>query len=76
MRPTARCQACGPARSTEEKIQRYGLVDEVVLALELGVGGDQVVLMRDLHAVAGVVDDGDVRLLRLDAEIPKRVGEV
>ena len=40
----------------QEQVERQRLVDQVALALELGIGRDQEVVPLDLDAVAGEVD--------------------
>ena len=55
-------QALGPLQGVEDAIQRDRLVIGVALVHQLGVRGDQVIRVADLDAVAGIVDDGDLRV--------------
>ena len=56
----------------EEELERQRLIDQVALPLELGVGRQQVVLVVDLDAMAGIEDQRRVRLLSADAEGTER----
>ena len=52
----------------QKELQRERLIDQVTFALEQRVGRQQVIFAPDLHAVTRIVDDGHIRLLRLDPE--------
>ena len=60
----------------QEQVERQRLVGQVALALELGIGRDQEVLARDLDAVAGEVDQRQIALLGLAAELAQGCAEL
>ena len=53
--------------------QGYGLVLDVGVAIELGVHRNEIVHPVDLHSVAGIVDQGDRRAVRLLLEVAQGV---
>ena len=59
----------GLADLAQEQVERHRLVDQVAAALEPCVGRDQIVLAVDLEAVAGEVDERQVLVRHLLAEL-------
>ena len=56
----------------QHPVQRKGLVVDVGVALQFRVNGNQIIRAIDLHAVAGVIDHGDVGVARGIGEVAQR----
>ena len=69
-------QLARAADRRDHLLQRHRLRFGIVVGGELGVGRNQIIDAADLHAVAGIIDHGPIRLLGLAAEMAQRGEEL
>ncbi len=65
-------QLLGRLHRDQQPVEREGFVVDVGIALEPGIDRNQVIGAVDLHAVAGIIDDGDIGIARLVGKVPQR----
>lgn len=58
----------GAVHRAEDQVQRHGLEVHVAVGCQGGVDGDQIVVPAHLHAVASVIDHGDIGAARVAGE--------
>ncbi|BBO06694.1 hypothetical protein SG09_60440 [Bradyrhizobium ottawaense] len=60
----------------QQPIERESLVEDIGIGFQRGVGRNEIIVAVQLDPVAGIIDDGDVGLARLAAELAQGLAHV